>query len=204
MKLDEQLANIEKQQEQELKQKEFENSVIERLEKEQENQKTVEEYETEIRAGKVVFYDREYACERVKFLNKEIYLPVFENRKVTMTDEPTLAIISDDDFNTSINLFVSELTMSGVTPEQYKKEVTEQFHQSQVTFQANGEGVFRSKDKKIVYVTGVVSVSVGNIYQIIFCVPVSKGVLIGSFSCLLKERFVFEHFFFAVMKQFFD
>lgn len=170
--------------------------MIAEIRYEEENQKSVTEFITELKAGLVVIDGIEYRCER------EHPFYVFpDDIENSFRNEQSAAVSYK-----SLEMGVNVMNLSGKLiikdAREYQMQMTKHFRQSGMPYYPVDTGSLQSGSTTIHYATAITTSPIGGIYAVHFFYKTKGGFVSGSFTCKLLKRFSFEHLFMAMLYLF--
>jgi len=180
------------------------NEEIERIKEEilrqEREQKPIADFVAELNDQKVVIRGMEYDCEKQSFLNGHIGLYMFPQDIEKIMEEDQAVSIVYNTLEAGVNLMLVKGPLVIKNEKEYQNKMKEQFRKDKISYAPLDTGRLRCGDTKVSYASGITTSTVGGVFVIHFYYPCKAGIILGSFTCQLLERYTFEHLFLAMLE----
>ncbi len=204
MYLDEKLLQMEADQEKRKKHEKHVNEIKEELIRQEQEQKSVDDWISELRQKKVTIDDREYSCEKKPLLNQRVAAFIFSDDVARIIEENDIATVfyKSLEIGTNITSLKQPAVIKNET--EFQEKLCEQYLRDRINYSPIKTGKFLLAGRKVYYAEGILTSAAGGVFINNFFCSGKKRTITGNYTCVLRKRYSYEHLFRAMIHLMFE
>lgn len=200
MLLDEKLLQIEAEQEKREKQEKHLEEIKEDFIRQEQEQKSVDDWVYELKQKKLIVDDKEYMCEKKPLLNRRAAAIILSDDVARIIEENNIATVFYRSLEIGTNItFLDQLAVIKNDME-FQEKLTEQYLRDKLTYCPLETGKFISAKRKVYYAEGVLTSAAGGVFINNFYCSGKKETITGNYTCVLVRRYSYENLFRAMIR----
>lgn len=204
MFLDEKLLQkqVENKKQEELK-KQLQD-VKEDIFRQEQEQKSVEDWIREIDCKLVEISGKKFVCEKKKVAGNHIGIFILPEDVETIIEDHNVVTVIYRTLEIGTNTTFLNQPSVIKNHKEFQEKLIKQYSQDKVTYCPVESGILESGKYKICYAEGIMTSAIGGIFINNFICSGKKRAVIGNYSCRLVQRYTFGNLFKAMLTKMFE
>lgn len=204
MYLDEKLLRTEADRERRERQEKHLKELKEDFVRQEQEQKSVDDWVRELGQGAVVIDGREYLCEKKMILGKRVPAFILSDDVAGIVEENNIATIYYRSLEIGTNITFLDQPAVIKNETEFQEKLTEQYLKDKITYHSMETGKFQLAAGKVYYAEGILTSAAGGVFINNFYCSSRKGTVAGNYTCILLRRYFYEHLFRAMIRLMFE
>lgn len=204
MYLDEKLLQIEAEQEKREKQEKHLKEIKEDFIRQEQEQKSVDDWVCELKHKKVIIDGREYLCEKKPLLDQRAAAFILSDDVAKIIEENNIATVFYRSLEIGTNITFLEQPAAIKNDTEFQEKLTVQYLRDKLSYRPLETGKFLSAKRKVYYAEGFLTSAAGGVFINNFYCSGKKGTITGNYTCILLRRYSYENLFRAMIRLMFE
>lgn len=204
MYLDEKLLRTEAEREKREKHEEHLKQIKEDLIRQEQEQKSVDDWIRELKQKKVTIDEWEYQCEKTPLLEQRAAAFIFPEDVERVNEENGIATVFYRSLEIGTNITCLDRPAAIKNEKEFQEKLTRQYLKDKLTYRPMETGKILLAERKVYYAEGILTSAVGGVFINNFFCSGKTGTVTGNYTCTLRKRYSYEHLFRAMIRLMFE
>ena len=178
--------------------------VKEDIFRQEQEQKSVEDWIREIDCKLVEINGKKFVCEKKKVAGNHIGIFILPEDVETIIEDHNVVTIIYRTLEIGTNTTFLNQPSVIKNHKEFQEKLIKQYSQDKVTYCPVESGILESGKYKICFAEGVMASAIGGIFINNFICSGKKRAVIGNYSCRLVQRYTFGNLFKAMLTKMFE
>lgn len=204
MYLDEKLLQAEAEREKQEKQEKHLKKIREDFIRQKQEQKSVDDWVSEIKQKIAIIEGREYLCEKKPLLDRRAAIFIISEDVATIIEENNIATVFYRSLEIGTNITFLDQPAVIKNDMEFQKKLTEQYLKDKLSYRPLETGKFLLAKRKVYYAEGFLTSAAGAVFINNFYCSSKRGTVIGNYTCILRKQYSYENLFRAMIRLMFE